>query len=96
MTELERVAADVLVVGYVILIVALVWVIATAGSKSDAYEHGYRDGMDRGDRIGYERYANEIGAFRNVIPLEVAPDQDVPTTGLGTPPESDHLSRVVD
>jgi len=51
-----------LVLGYAVLLVATIWILATWRSKHRAYLDGLRHGMEKGERIGYEKYGEEVAA----------------------------------
>jgi len=68
MSEIEKAAADVLIGGYVLLILVLAWVSITYRSRHRAYKEGYEHGFEKGERLGYERYGAEIeGVMGNAI-----------------------------
>ncbi len=60
MNELREAAVEVLVGGYVVLILALTFISVTWRSRRESYKQGYEHGFERGDRLGYERYGEEV------------------------------------
>jgi chloramphenicol 3-O-phosphotransferase len=59
-TLAKETSIQVLVAGYVLLIVGLAWLSLTRKSRRQSREEGYERGFAAGERAGYRRYAAEI------------------------------------